>query len=445
MAINPINSETIDAIKRKTAYMLPDNPSAQGMKAADIKKAFYQSQTDTTLSIIASINTLIAEANHDISQATQSVDIHEARKDNPHLVSKSQVGLGNVDNTADMDKPISTASQNAINTVSQTLSVHKVNTSNPHNVTKSQVGLGNVDNTADLNKPVSTAQQTAINARVAKADIADNLTTDDATKVLSAKQGKKIKDTLDGLPNAYATTISVSYASSTGVITVKLKDENGNTLSTDTVDLPLELLLAPSGSYYSNGVIYLKLANNEYIEIDVSDLLVTYTGDGSSINVVGGVISVATELKQKITAAYNAVHSHSNLALLETYLQTEEDLADAVSKKHGHSNLATLQNTTAAFTHALEVDIQTLKRDALPHTQLITISPSDWHNKLAVKGATYVTANNIIIATPEPAYYNDYLAAGIRLKLQASGAVTFECDETPSTTVKVQIATWGGE
>lgn len=44
------------------------------------------------------------------------------------------------------------------------LTEHTGNTSNPHNVTKAQVGLGNVDNTSDANKPVSTAQQAAIDA-----------------------------------------------------------------------------------------------------------------------------------------------------------------------------------------------------------------------------------------------------------------------------------------
>ena len=44
------------------------------------------------------------------------------------------------------------------------LSSHTGNTENPHSVTKSQVGLGNVDNTSDINKPVSTAQQAAIDA-----------------------------------------------------------------------------------------------------------------------------------------------------------------------------------------------------------------------------------------------------------------------------------------
>jgi hypothetical protein len=33
-------------------------------------------------------------------------------------------------------------------------------------LTKNDVGLGNVDNTSDVNKPVSTAQQTALNAKI---------------------------------------------------------------------------------------------------------------------------------------------------------------------------------------------------------------------------------------------------------------------------------------
>lgn len=41
----------------------------------------------------------------------------------------------------------------------------QVTSGNPHNVTKSEVGLGNVDNTSDVNKPVSTAQQTALNLK----------------------------------------------------------------------------------------------------------------------------------------------------------------------------------------------------------------------------------------------------------------------------------------
>mgnify|MGYP001004894363 CR=1 FL=1 len=49
------------------------------------------------------------------------------------------------------------------------VATHIANTSNPHSVTKAQVGLGNVDNTSDLNKPISTATQTALNLKVNKA------------------------------------------------------------------------------------------------------------------------------------------------------------------------------------------------------------------------------------------------------------------------------------
>ena len=46
-----------------------------------------------------------------------------------------------------------------------TLTSHTGSTSNPHGVTKTQVGLGNVDNTSDAAKPVSTATQTALNLK----------------------------------------------------------------------------------------------------------------------------------------------------------------------------------------------------------------------------------------------------------------------------------------
>lgn len=48
-----------------------------------------------------------------------------------------------------------------------TVTAHLASTSNPHSVTKAQVGLGSVDNTADTAKPVSTAQQTALDGKAA--------------------------------------------------------------------------------------------------------------------------------------------------------------------------------------------------------------------------------------------------------------------------------------
>jgi len=76
-------------------------------------------------------------------------------------ITKSMVGLGNVDNTSDASKPISTATQTALDLKLAT----NGNGSSLTNLTKTQVGLANVDNTSDASKPVSTATQTALNLK----------------------------------------------------------------------------------------------------------------------------------------------------------------------------------------------------------------------------------------------------------------------------------------
>lgn len=101
-------------------------------------------------------------------------------------------------------------------TVQSNLDTHAGNLLNPHGVTKAQVGLGNVDNTSDANKPISTATQTALNAKAnstdvntalsSKADLVDGhvppsqlpinntLTSTSTTEVLSAAQAKVLAD-----------------------------------------------------------------------------------------------------------------------------------------------------------------------------------------------------------------------------------------------------------
>lgn len=57
-----------------------------------------------------------------------------------------------------------------INAVQTNLETHINNKSNPHKVTKDQVGLGNVDNTSDANKPISNATRTALNGKFSATD-----------------------------------------------------------------------------------------------------------------------------------------------------------------------------------------------------------------------------------------------------------------------------------
>lgn len=86
-------------------------------------------------------------------------------------LTKTNVGLGSVDNTADTAKPVSTAQQTALNLKANlngpTFTGTVTLPSTTNGLTKSNVGLSNVDNTTDAAKPISTATQTALNGKAA--------------------------------------------------------------------------------------------------------------------------------------------------------------------------------------------------------------------------------------------------------------------------------------
>lgn len=82
----------------------------------------------------------------------ESLDAHIGNKSNPHNVTKAQIGLGNVQNLAPADMPVSTAQATAIadakaaGTKAQTdLNAHANRRDNPHNVTRAQLGLATTD------------------------------------------------------------------------------------------------------------------------------------------------------------------------------------------------------------------------------------------------------------------------------------------------------------
>jgi hypothetical protein len=77
---------------------------------------------------------------------------------------------------------------------SDALAAHIARTDNPHGVTKAQVGLGSVDNTADSAKPVSTAQAAAIAAAKSEAVTASESYTDSKVAAIdmSTKADKKV-------------------------------------------------------------------------------------------------------------------------------------------------------------------------------------------------------------------------------------------------------------
>ena len=140
---------------------------------------------------------------------------------------------------------------------------------NPHSTTKSDVGLSNVDNTSDIDKPVSTIQATAIGLKVDKVagsslvadvnitkittnetnitDITTQLTVAEATNVYTLDLAIKKSFTID-ITNATAKTITLTNIPSdldfAKPVTIKVICSIGNTIST-----------YPTGVVWVDGVV----------------------------------------------------------------------------------------------------------------------------------------------------------------------------------------------
>ena len=117
-------------------------------------------------------------------------------------IVKSDIGLANVDNTTDAAKPISTATQSALDLKANTADVSsslalKANLASPtftgtvSGIDKTMVGLSNVDNTTDLAKPISTSTQSALDLKANAADVTTSLAT---KEILSNKSTSMVND-----------------------------------------------------------------------------------------------------------------------------------------------------------------------------------------------------------------------------------------------------------
>ena len=99
------------------------------------------------------IDEAVGNTDTNLTALETKVNQHIANKSNPHAVTKTQVGLGNVNDTSDANKPVSTAQATAIanakaaGTAAQTsIDNHAGRKDNPHSVTRTQLGLATTDN-----------------------------------------------------------------------------------------------------------------------------------------------------------------------------------------------------------------------------------------------------------------------------------------------------------
>lgn len=182
--------ENGEIVLKKLVTRIADN-----LNTNDEKEALSAKQGKILNELIVKLSELLQSTsegiNQNIDDVISNLTTHKSDKNNPHSVTKTQVGLSNVDNTSDADKPISTAAETRLSALDSAIDTHIENKSNPHNVTKAQVGLGNVDNTADSVKNVLSAIKltTARKINGISFDGSKDITIKDDTKILSTEKG----------------------------------------------------------------------------------------------------------------------------------------------------------------------------------------------------------------------------------------------------------------
>lgn len=220
-------------------------------------------------------------------------------------------------------------------------------------LSKSDVGLNNVNNTSDLNKPISTATQEALNLKANSKDLS-------AVATSGSYNDLKNKPTIPNVENFITKDVNnlTNYTLSTGVgtaidlsvdttnykITVSLKNSSGTVLSSDVVDLPLESVVV-SGSYDStNKKVVLTLQNGSSIDFSVADL-VSGLASQSSLNTTNDNVSKLS------TRVGNAETNISNL---------QSNKVDKVSGKGLSTNDYTTAEKTklSGIAEGAEVNVQ---------------------------------------------------------------------------------------
>lgn len=317
---------------------------------------------------------------------TSNLNAHINNKNNPHAVTKTQVGLGNCDNTSDVNKPISIATQSALDTLTSgletetnrattaettisnnlnneitraesketaietSLNTHTANKTNPHEVTKSQIGLGNCDNTADLDKPISRAVQEALDEKANKATTLQGYNISDAytkaeidNKLTAVYKFKGSVDTYNDLPNKDLTVGDVYNVLDTGANygwTGNDWDKLGENI--DLSPYALKTALPTKVSELQNDAGYLTEIPEEYLTVEEAARVYATNADVAEKANTADLAAVATsgnynDLENKPTKVSEFTNDSG-------YLTEHQDISDKADITYVNEQVAVKQD-----------------------------------------------------------------------------------------------------
>lgn len=223
--------------------------------------------------------------------------------------------------------------------------------------------VAETDLAADLAQKLNgKAEQTALEAEVARATAAEGQNAND----IDALEGRM--DTAEGQITTLVGTDSGKSvrAIANEELAAQLIPENAQESLDTLAEIAAWIQSHPDDASAMNAAIAALQAILDGIgdtESGEKATVVAYVTDAIAALNIGDYAKASdlTALADRVTALEGATHTHANKALLDTYTQTETDLADAVAKKHEHTNKTVLDGITSEKVAAWDAAEQNAK------------------------------------------------------------------------------------
>jgi hypothetical protein len=347
-------------------------------------------------------------------------------------ITKGMVGLPNVDNTSDVDKPVGTATQVLIN---QKAALNAPTfTGTVAGITKSMVGLGNVDNTSDANKPISSATQTALDAKASNTALSDHAS--DTTSIHGIADTSLLETTAGAQSKAdqAETDANTFTTAAIDALTTSVIEEGTNLYFTN------ERAQDAVGANVGNGLAYddptaaisVKLGTG--VEFDVSgnvtvdtDVVATLTGTqtltNKTINTASNDITVVTADVSDLTASAAELNTLDGITTSTEELNYVDGVTSAIQTQiDAKASLAgaTFTGTVSGISKSM-VGLANVDNTSDANKPVSTAQQTAINGRLALSGGTLTGALTLSGAPTSDLQaatkaYVDNLATGLSVK-----------------------------
>ena len=256
-----------------------------------------------------------------------AITAHINDKNNPHGVTKGQVGLGSVDNTSDLDKPLSNVQQEALGNLNGGLS--RLENSLDEHVTDTDIhhsteGInGMIDEKVGVHNSSGESHPDIRNKVNGILDGNFIVNSSEYTEKLGDENGFYTKTTLDRKINKHIK--NVTYDPDTAVFIFTYEDG-----TTTEVDTPIESTVKDGRLDGVTDELVLVLVSDQEIRIPISKLIKVYNGKETSTTTT----TVSTDGKIGVDINQDSIEkthlSETLLAEIQSHLKKTDDVKDNV-------------------------------------------------------------------------------------------------------------------